>query len=191
MEQSQKRIEELERIAEEQASQIAAMRRQLVRAQTAHSDADGMEAARRASAYSRSLIEASLDPLVTISPSGQITDVNSATEIVTGIPRLSLIGSDFSTYFTEPEEARKGYLQAFKEGQVRDYPLAIRHSDGHITHVLYNATVYKDEDGEVQGVFAAARDITESRKIEAAMARALRAAEAGTQAKESFLANMR
>ncbi|HEX9261089.1 MAG TPA: PAS domain S-box protein, partial [Candidatus Bathyarchaeia archaeon] len=114
-----------------------------------------------ASLYARSLIEASLDPLVTISAEGKITDVNEATELVTGFSRNQLIGSDFSSYFTQPAEAKKGYLKAFTEGYVRDYPLAIRHRDGKITHVLYNATVFKNEHGEVKGVFAAARDITE------------------------------
>jgi PAS domain S-box-containing protein len=113
--------------------------------------------------YARSLIEASLDPLVTISPNGKITDVNQATELVTGIPRQRLIGTDFSDYFTEPEPAREGYRQVFSQGYVRDYPLAIRHSSGKITDVFYNASVYKDDKGNVLGVFAAARDITQQK----------------------------
>ncbi len=116
--------------------------------------------------YSRSLIEASLDPLVTISAEGKITDVNKATEEATGCTREELIGSDFSDYFTAPEEARKGYKQVFTEGFVRDYPLAIRHKSGKITDVLYNATLYRNEGGEIQGVFAAARDVTERKRAE-------------------------
>jgi PAS domain S-box-containing protein len=96
-------------------------------------------------------------------------DVNRATELVTGVPREQLIGSDFSDYFTEPEKAKEGYKKVFSEGSVRDYPLAIRHSSGHITEVLYNATVYRNEAGEVQGVFAAARDITERKRAEEAL----------------------
>lgn len=115
---------------------------------------------RRASFYARSLIEASLDPLVTISPEGKITDVNEATEQVTGYSRDELISSDFSDYFSEPEKALEGYKRVFKFGFVKDYPLAIHHRSGKITDVLYNATVYKDETGSIQGVFAAARDIT-------------------------------
>ncbi len=116
--------------------------------------------------YARSLIEASLDPLVTISPNGKITDVNQATELVTGIPRQRLIGTDFSNYFTEPERAREGYQQVFSQGFVRDYPLAIRHTSEQITHVFYNASVYKDDKGDVLGVFAAARDITQQKMAE-------------------------
>ena len=119
-----------------------------------------------ASKYARSLIEASLDPLVTISAEGKITDVNNATEQVTGCSRQELIGSDFSDYFTEPEEARKGYLQAFTQGFVRDYPLAIRHKSGKVTDVLYNAAVFKNTAGEIQGVFAAARDVTATKQAE-------------------------
>ena len=122
------------------------------------------ERLRAASLYARSLIEASLDPLVTISPQGKITDVNEATIKVTGIDREKLIGTDFSDYFTEPEKAREGYQQVFSIGSVTDYPLTIRHSDGRITDVLYNASVYKDAHGEVLGVFAAARDVTEQKQ---------------------------
>ncbi|MBF0162129.1 MAG: PAS domain S-box protein [Magnetococcales bacterium] len=124
-------------------------------------------AAEAACRYSRSLIEASLDPLVTISASGQITDVNRATEHVTGLGREKLIGSDFADYFTEPEQARAGYQRAFAQGFVTDYPLAIRHLSGRVTDVLYNATVYRGSSGEVLGVFAAARDITERKRAEA------------------------
>jgi PAS domain S-box-containing protein len=117
------------------------------------------------------LIEASLDPLVTIGSDGKITDVNNATENVTGYPREKLIGEDFSDYFTEHEKAKEGYLEVFREGFVRDYPLEILHKDGHITPVLYNASVYRDESGEVAGVFAAARDITEIKKAESEIQR--------------------
>src|SRR5208337_3073175 len=113
------------------------------------------EQVQRASLYTRSLIEASLDPLVTISREGKITDVNTATEQVTGVSRQQLIGSDFCNYFTEPEKARQGCRQAFEQGTVRDYPLAIRDKAGRITEVLYNATVYKNPAGEIEGIFAA------------------------------------
>ena len=125
------------------------------------------EALRRASAYNRRLLEASLDPLVTIGPDGKITDVNEATEAATGYPRAELIGKDFADYFTEPEEAREGYRRVFREGLVRDYPLEIRHRDGRVTPVVYNASVYRDEAGQVIGVFAAARDITAQKRAEA------------------------
>jgi PAS domain S-box-containing protein len=122
-------------------------------------------AQKQASQYARSLIEASLDPLVTISAEGKITDVNEGSIKVTGIPREKLIGTDFSDYFTEPEKAREGYQQVFAKGFVTDYPLTIRHKDGHQTDVLYNASVYKDSAGKVLGVFAAARDVTESKSV--------------------------
>ncbi len=128
------------------------------------------EALRAANAYNRSLIEANLDPLVTIGSNGRITDVNAATEAATGYARDELIGTDFSDYFTDPAEARAGYRRVFAEGQVRDYPLEIRHRDGHTIPVLYNATVYRDEEGAVAGVFAAARDITERKRADEALA---------------------
>lgn len=110
--------------------------------------------------YTRSLIEVSLDPLVTISAEGKITDVNEAAIKATGVPRQELIGTDFSNYFTQPEEAEQGYRRVFAQGSVTDYPLTIRHRNGQLIDVLYNATLYKDPHGNVQGVFAAARDIT-------------------------------
>ena len=125
-----------------------------------------------ASLYSRSLIEASLDLLVTISAEGKITDVNKATEDVTGVSREQLIGSDFSSYFTDPEKASAGYRKVFTDGLVRDYPLAIRHESGRITDVLYHATLFKNEAGEIQGVFAAARDVTKRKQAQEALKRA-------------------
>jgi PAS domain S-box-containing protein len=124
------------------------------------------EASRQAGLYARSLIEASLDPLVTISVDGKVMDVNKATELVTGASREQLIGTDFSNYFTEPKKAQEGYRQVFSEGFVKDYPLAIRHTSGRVTDVLYHATVYRNEAGAVQGVFAAARDVTERKRME-------------------------
>jgi PAS domain S-box-containing protein len=130
------------------------------------------EELREASLYTRSLIEASLDPLVTISREGKITDVNEATEKVTGVARERLIGSDFSSYFTEPETAQRGYEEVFAKGFVHDYPLAIRHTAGSVTDVLYNASIFQNERGEIAGVFAAARDITERKRAEDAFASA-------------------
>jgi PAS domain S-box-containing protein len=116
--------------------------------------------------YARSLLEASLDPMITINPDGKITDVNEATVKVTGLNRAELIGTDFSDYFTEPEKARIDYQQVFAQGSVTDFPLTIRHRDGRLTDVLYNASVYKDEHGKVLGVFAAARDVTAQKQAE-------------------------
>ena len=127
------------------------------------------EALRLSNAYNRSLIEASVDPLVTIGPDGEITDVNAATEAATGRSRGELVGTDFSDYFTDPAKARAGYEQVFREGMVRDYPLELRHRDGGVMSVLYNASVYRDESGRVIGVFAAARDITERQRAEEAL----------------------
>ena len=129
------------------------------------------EQLRSASQYARSLIEASLDPLVTISPAGKITDVNEATIRVTGVARGQLVGTDFCDYFTEPDRAREAYRQVFAQGFVTDYPLTIRHTGGDLTDVLYNASVYNDAGGEVLGVFAAARDVTAQKRAESEVAK--------------------
>ncbi|WP_240538375.1 PAS domain-containing hybrid sensor histidine kinase/response regulator [Rhodoferax sp. PAMC 29310] len=136
---------------------------------TARKQAD--DKLRTASQYARSLIEANLDPLVTISTEGKITDVNAGLIKVTGVPREQLIGTDFSNYFTEPGKAREGYQQVFADGFVTDYPLTIRHANGRLTDVLYNASVYMDALGNVLGVFAAARDITARKRVEEERAR--------------------
>ena len=127
------------------------------------------EAFRLSNIYNRSLIESSLDPLITIGRDGKITDVNFATEKVTGYSRDELIGTDFLDYFTEPEKAKKVYQQVFREGLVRDYLLKIKNEDGQETPVLFNASVFKDEHDEIIGVFAAARDITERINAEEAL----------------------
>ena len=156
---NQAEIALLEALADDLSFALESMDREAKRRQAE-------EEIRRVSAYARSLIEVSLDPLVTISPAGKITDVNRATEEATGIPRDRLIGSDFSDYFTEPDKAREGYQQVLSQGFVRDYPLALRHASGPVIDVLYNAATYKNEAGEVQGVFAAARDVTERQQAE-------------------------
>jgi PAS domain S-box-containing protein len=155
------------------------------------------ESQRISSAYARSLIEASLDPLVTISSEGKITDVNEASVQATGVRREELIATDFSDYFTEPDKARAGYQKVFSEGFVRDYPLAIRHVSSRITDVLYNASVYKDDKGKVLGVFAVARDVTERKRFELALQEtnvkletAKSAAEKANLAKSDFLSSM-
>src|ERR1019366_1950217 len=119
---------------------------------------------REAFEAARSMIESSLDSLVAISPQGLITDVNEALVKATGIPREELIGTAFSDCFTQPEKARDIYQLVFAEGMAVDYPLTLRHRDGTLTEVLYNASVYRHAGGKVLGVFAAARDVTEARQ---------------------------
>jgi PAS domain S-box-containing protein len=131
--------------------------------------------------YNRGLIEANLDALVTIDSDGKISDVNSATEQVTGCQRRELIGTDFSDYFTEPERAQSGYQLVFKEGVVRDYPLDIRHRNGHITSVLYNASVYRDKTGNILGIFASAHDVTNRVQAEKELRRSKANAEAANE----------
>ncbi|MEO8087586.1 MAG: ATP-binding protein [Bacteroidota bacterium] len=115
-----------------------------------------------ASQYSLSLIEASRDPLITISPEGKITDMNEAWSRITDVSRAKLTGTDFFDYFTEPQKAREGYKEVFKKGFVSDFPLTIL--DGKMTDVLFNGSVYKDENGSVLGAVVVARDITSQKQ---------------------------
>jgi len=91
--------------------------------------------------------------------------VNEAAIRLTGVPRGDLVGTDFSDCFTKPDLAREGYLQVLGHGFLADYPLTIRRTGGELTEVLYNASVHKDVDGRVLGVFAAVRDVTDSRRL--------------------------
>nr|WP_255409057.1 PAS domain S-box protein [Flavobacterium sp. 11] len=115
------------------------------------------------SQYARSLIEASLDPLITINPEGKITDVNEATVNITGLNRDHLINSDFFNYFTEKQKAREVYQEVYEKGSVSDSPLTLKHKDGKLTDVLFNGSVYKDDLGSVLGVVIVARDIAEQK----------------------------
>jgi len=114
--------------------------------------------------YARSLIEASLDPLFTISPAGKITDMNNASVNIIGLSREKLIGTDFFDYFTDPQKAREVYQEVFAKGFVTNYPLTIK--DHKKTDVLFNGSVYKDEHGNVLGIVVVARDITEQKAID-------------------------
>lgn len=128
--------------------------------------ADKLERTRRKeSQYTRSLIEASLDPLVTISADGKITDMNEALANITGITREQLTGTDFLDYFTEAQKAREVYQEVFAMGSVTDSPLTIRHKSGKLTDVLFNGSTYKDDKGTVMGVVIVARDVTEQKRI--------------------------
>jgi PAS domain S-box-containing protein len=132
------------------------------------------------SQYSLSLIEASLDPLITISAQGKITDMNEALANITGITREKLTGTDFLDYFTEPQKAREVYQEVFAKGSVADYPLTLRHKDGKLTDVLFNGSVYKDDKGNVLGVVVVARDITDQKRIATELTEAIVFAELAT-----------
>jgi PAS domain S-box-containing protein len=126
---------------------------------------------REESRFLEAFYEHSLDLFETISPEGKITDVNQATETATGLPSARLIGTSFSDYFMEWERADAGYQLVMRAGFVRDFPLTIRHVSGRTIDVLYNAVVYRNEAGRVQGVFAAARAVTERNRAETELAR--------------------
>jgi PAS domain S-box-containing protein len=142
------------------------------------------------SKYSLSLIEASLDPLVTISIEGKITDMNEATANITGMTREELKGTDFFDYFTEPQKAREVYQEVFAKGSVADSPLTLRHKDGKLTDVLFNGSVYKDDRGNVLGVVIVARDVTDQKRIATELTEAKELAEKLAGAKDQFLASM-
>ena len=116
--------------------------------------------------YTRSLIESNIDALMTTDPLGLITDVNQQMETLTGCTRSQLIGSPFKNYFTDPERAEQGIRLVVQQGRVTNYELTARSSAGKATVVSYNATTFDDQEGRLQGVFAAARDITEQKKLE-------------------------
>ena len=124
------------------------------------------EAEQLAQVHARSLIEASLDPFVTITANGLVNDVNAATELITGYTRRELIGTDFSQYFTDPRRARDVYEKVLQRGSIRDFELTIRHRNGDLAPVLYNASAYTDKEKQVQGVFAAARDMTQYKEAQ-------------------------
>ena len=118
------------------------------------------------SLYTRSLIEASRDPLVTISTEGIITDLNKAMEEATGISRNELIGINFAKVFVETEKASQCYQYVIRDGFIKDYSLTIKHANGELMDVELNATVYKNELDELQGIFVTARDVTKRKKAE-------------------------
>jgi len=141
-------------------------------------------------AYTRGLIESSPDALVTFDENGIITDVNEQTAKLTGCAREELIGSQFHDYFTDSKRADVGVKKSFEKGKVTDYELVMKSNTGELTVVSYNAIVYMDKKGQDRGVFAAARDISESKLVEKELIKAKEAAEAATIAKSEFLANM-
>ncbi len=140
--------------------------------------------------YTRSLIESNIDALMTTDPSGIITDVNKQMEALTGCTRDELIGAPFKNYFTDPERAEAGIKRVLSEKKVTDYELTACARDGKQTVVSYNATTFYDRDRTLQGVFAAARDVTERKRVEAELQQAKAVAESASQTKSDFLASM-
>jgi PAS domain S-box-containing protein len=138
--------------------------------------------------YTRSLIESNIDALATTDPSGIITDVNKQMEALTGCTRDELIGAPFKSYFTDPERAEAGIKLVLSEKKVTDYELTACALDGKQTVVSYNATTFYDRARTLQGVFAAARDVTERKRVEAELQQAKAAAESASQTKSASTA---
>ena len=140
--------------------------------------------------YTRSLIESNIDALMTTDPAGIITDVNKQMEALTGCTRDELIGAPFKDCFTDPERAEAGIKRVLSEKSVTDYELTARARDGKQTVVSYNATTFYDRNRKLQGVFAAARDVTERKRVEQELQQAKAAAESASRTKSDFLASM-
>jgi PAS domain S-box-containing protein len=140
--------------------------------------------------YTRSLIESNIDALMTTDPLGIISDVNQQMEGLTGYTRDDLIGSLFKQYFTDPQRAEQGVKLVLGEGKVTDFELTARSRDGQETVVSYNAATFYDRDGKLQGVFAAARDVTERKRFEQTLQEKNIELENASLAKDRFLANM-
>ena len=134
---------------------------------------------------------------MTTDPAGIITDVNKQMEALTGCTRDELIGAPFRNYFTDPDRAEAGIKLVLREKKVTDYELTARRMDGLETVVSYNATTFYDRERTLQGVFAAARDISARKRLDLALeetnvqlARAKVAADGANQAKSEFLSSM-
>ena len=140
--------------------------------------------------YTRSLIESNIDALMTTDPRGIITDVNKQTEALTGCTRDELIGAPFKNYFTDSGRAEAGINRVLNEGKVTNYELTARARDGAQTIVSYNATTFHDRDRRLQGVFAAARDMTELKRFEQTLQQKNVELEDASRMKSEFLANM-
>jgi PAS domain S-box-containing protein len=140
--------------------------------------------------YTRSLIESNIDALMTTDPRGIITDVNKQTEALTGCTRDELIGAPFKNYFTDPGRAEAGINRVLTEGKVTNYELTARAREGTLTVVSYNATTFHDRDRKLQGVFAAARDMTELKRFEHTLQQKNVELEDASRMKSEFLANM-
>jgi PAS domain S-box-containing protein len=140
--------------------------------------------------YTRSLIESNIDALMTTDPGGIITDVNKQTEALTGCTRDELIGAPFKNHFTDSGRAEAGINRVLNEGKVTNYELTARARDGKLTVVSYNATTFHDRNRSLQGVFAAARDVTELKRFEQTLQQKNVELEDASRMKSEFLANM-
>ena len=140
--------------------------------------------------YTRSLVESNIDALITTDPRGIITDVNKQTEALTGCTRDELIGAPFKNYFTDSSRAESAINRVLSEGKVTNFELTARARDGTLTVVSYNATTFHDRDRKLQGVFAAARDVTELKRFEQTLQQKNAELEDASRMKSEFLANM-
>jgi PAS domain S-box-containing protein len=116
--------------------------------------------------YTRSLIESNIDALMTTDPAGIISDVNQQMVELTGRTRDQLIGAPCRNFFTDPASADAAIAHVLAAGRVTNYELTVRARNGQETVVSYNAATFHDREGEVQGVFASARDVTDRKQVE-------------------------
>ncbi len=140
--------------------------------------------------YTRSLIESNIDALMATDPRGTITDVNCQMVALTGRRRDELIGAPCKNFFTDPVRADAAIKQVLAANKVSDYELTVRAQNGEETVVSYNAVTFYDRDHRLQGVFAAARDVTERKRFERALQEKNIELEHASRMKSEFLATM-
>jgi two-component system CheB/CheR fusion protein len=198
IQEQQEHKEALEKAVEKRTSELKEANKELLRKNIEIEDARK----KLLSEYARSLIEASLDPMITINPEGKITDMNQAAVDITSLSREKLMGTDFFTYYSDQQKAKELQQDVFTKMFITDFPLTIL--DGRHTDVLFNGSVYKDESGKVIGAVFVARDFSEQKRIEKELTEAKVFAELATvmaedaktkaeiamQAKQQFLSNM-
>ena len=141
----------------------------------------------------RNILESIEDGYYELDFGGRFTFCNDAMARLFGTGKELLVVADYRDYVDQEnrEKLQEAFGNVFKTGRSNpclQYEVILE--EGLKRFVECSASLRLDSQGEPVGFRGVARDITERKQAEAALAEAKERAEAATQAKSEFLANM-
>jgi two-component system, NtrC family, response regulator HydG len=116
--------------------------------------------------YWKEIINTMHDGMVLISPEGMVLMANRAMEEITGYTSEELIGNSCQVFHCDAcqlarSEGKGKWCELFDLGLTHKKRCSLLRKDGSCLHVLKNASLLRDSDGNVLGAVETVTDITE------------------------------